>query len=118
MKPKGFIFGGFVNGLGLVRSLAKEGIQSDVFDVKPCLAAQSKSATYIQSPNPKNEDEFIHFVIKKAKNQILKPVCYITNDIWLVPLLKNKKNGTGKIYLLKNFIKQCFLKLKRVQAVA
>ena len=47
MKPKGFIFGGFVNGLGLVRSLAKEGIQSDVLDVKPCLAAQSKSATYI-----------------------------------------------------------------------
>lgn len=98
MKPKGFIFGGFVNGLGLVRSLAKEGIQSDVFDVKPCLAAQSKSATYIQSPNPKNEDEFIQFVIKKAKNQILKPVCYITNDIWLVPLLKNKKKLEEFIY--------------------
>ena len=31
MKPRGLIFGGFVNGLGLARSLAKEGIESDVW---------------------------------------------------------------------------------------
>ena len=91
MKPKGFIFGGFVNGLGLVRSLAKEGIKSDVFDIEPCLAGKSKSASFIKSPSPDNEKEFIKFVIKHAKNQSLKPVCFITNDIWLVPLLKNKK---------------------------
>ena len=90
-KPRGFIFGGFVNGLGLVRSLAKEGIKSDVFDIKPCLAAQSRFASYIQSPSPENEEEFIQFVIERAQNQSLKPICFITNDIWLVPLLKNKK---------------------------
>ena len=79
-KPRGFIFGGFVNGLGLVRSLAKEGIKSDVFDIKPCLAAQSRFASYIQSPSPKNEEEFIQFVIERAQNQSLKPICFITND--------------------------------------
>ena len=91
MKPRGIIFGGFVNGLGLVRSLAQEGIESVVFDMRPCLAAQSKTASYIQSPSPENETEFIQFVIEYAKNQSLKPVCFITNDIWLVPLLKNRK---------------------------
>lgn len=90
MKPKGFIFGGFVNGLGLVRSLAEDGIMSDVFDTDPCLAGQSKFATFIQTPNPENEEEFIQFVIQHAKSQNMKPVCFITNDIWLVPLLKNK----------------------------
>ena len=30
---------------------------------------------------------------------------------------ENIKNGTGKAYHLKNFIKQCFLKLKKVQAI-
>ena len=84
MKPRGLIFGGFVNGLGLVRSLAKEGIESDVFDVKPCLAAQSRFASYIQSPPPENEEEFIKFVIEYAQNQSLKPICFITNDIWQV----------------------------------
>ena len=39
-KPRGFIFGGFVNGLGLVRSLAKEGIKSDVFDIKPKITTE------------------------------------------------------------------------------
>lgn len=90
MKPRGFIFGGFVNGLGLVRSLARDGIKSDVFDVSPCLAGQSKFATYIKSPAPESEEEFIQFIIEIAKLHKLRPVCFITNDVWLVPLLKNK----------------------------
>ena len=91
MKPKGFIFGGYVNGLWLARSLAKENIQSYVFDVEKRLAGYSKTATYVKSPDPQESDKFVEFVIKFSKKQKLKPVCFITNDVWLTTLLKIKE---------------------------
>ena len=111
MKPKAFIFGGFVNGLGIARSLAKDGIQSDVFDVSECLAAQSSSASFIQSPSPVDEYKFIQFIIKHSLKQKLKPVCFITNDIWLVPLLKNREKLEEYMHFPMscwNIIEKCY----------
>ena len=86
-----FICGSFINALGLVRSFGIENINSVVIDYKNGIAANSKYSVWLKSPKPKKEKEFIDFLINVGMKLKRKGFLLVTNDIWLLPIAKNKK---------------------------
>lgn len=89
----GIILGGYVNGLGLVRSLGQEGIPSIVIDCKENIASHSKYVCeHFICPHPAEETEsFIDFMIEIGKQLPHKGILFCTNDIWLIPISKYQK---------------------------
>jgi len=90
-KPVPIICDSFINTLGLVRSFGEEGINSIVIDFKKGIATASKYASWIKSPHPKEEESFILFLIALGKKLRTKGFILVTNDIWLLPIARNKK---------------------------
>lgn len=91
MKAKAFILGGYVNGLGLVRSLARIGVESVVFDVTNSIAGSSRWATAVRCPHPTNDTSaFLQSLLTAADKEPEPPVLFATNDIWLVPILEHE----------------------------
>ena len=90
-KPVPIICDSFINTLGLVRSFGEEGIHSIVIDFHRGIATASKYASWIESPHPQEEESFILFLIDLGKKLKTKGFILVTNDIWLLPIAKNKK---------------------------
>lgn len=92
--PVGVILGGYVNGLGLVRSLGQAGIPSIVIDCEKNIASQSKYVcnSFI-CPHPvEKTPAFIEFMIEVGKQLPNKGVIFCTNDIWLIPISKYQEH--------------------------
>lgn len=89
----GVILGGYVNGLGLVRSLGQAGITSIIIDYERNIASHSRYVCdHFISPHPAMETEaFIEFMVEIGKQLPQKGVLFCTNDIWLIPVSKCQK---------------------------
>ena len=91
MKAKAFILGGYVNGLGLVRSLARIGVRSVVFDVTNSIAGNSRWASAVRCPHPANDTSaFLQSLLSASAKEPEPPVVFTTNDVWLIPVLENE----------------------------
>ncbi len=91
MPARAFILGGYVNGLGLVRSLARIGFRSLVFDIERSIAGSSRWASSVRCPHPTEDtDAFLHALKSMAAEEAERPVVFATNDIWLVPILEHE----------------------------
>lgn len=96
VRRNAIILGGFVNGLGLVRSMAAIGVSSIVIDTSPSLAGRSKTAREYLCPDPtERENDFVEFMIRLGEQHNAKPVIFATNDQWLFPILKRKRELEG-----------------------
>jgi len=86
------ILGGFVNGLGLIRSFGYKKIPTILLDKKKTFSFYSRYTTGYLCPDPeKDEQEFINYLINLGKTLPNKGVLFATNDIWLIPISKNRK---------------------------
>lgn len=86
-----FIFGMFETGLGIGRSLGKNGVRVLGFDYKKDIGSYSKYINFHLCPNPnKFEVEFIKFVIDIAESFESKPVLYIAADDYLEIFSNNR----------------------------
>lgn len=89
--PRAVILGGYVNGLGLVRSLARIGVRSIVVDNYRSIAGASRWAEQAYCPSPlHDETTFLQTLKEIGAAQKEKPVIFATNDEWLFPILKEK----------------------------
>ncbi len=96
-----FIFGMFETGLGVARSLGRNGIKVFGYDYKKDIGFYSRYVKAKISPNPKeNENEFIEFISNEASHFSAKPVLYITSDEYIPAVINNFE--TLKDYFLIN----------------
>jgi D-aspartate ligase len=79
-----FIFGMFETGLGIGRSLGRNGIEVFGFDYKKDIGAYSKYINFALCPNPLDDQQkFIEYVISTSKDYEYKPLLYIASDEYL-----------------------------------
>lgn len=84
IKHPAIILGMFETGLGVSRTLGREGIKVIGLDFKEDIGFYSKYINAQFCPHPEeNEKAFIEFLIKLAQNYQHKPVLYITSDDFL-----------------------------------
>jgi predicted ATP-grasp superfamily ATP-dependent carboligase len=113
-NPVPVILGGFVNGLGLIRSFWYAGIPTICLDKKKDIALYSKYTVGLICPDPELEEkEFIGYLINIGKKLKQKGMLFATNDIWLIPISKNRYL-LSKYYLFPmsdwDVIEKCFNK--------
>lgn len=113
-KPVPIILGGYVNGLGLVRSFGQKKIPTLLLDHSPSLAQYSKYTKGSICPHPvESEPEFINFLLDLGKKLPNKGFLLATNDIWLIPIIKNKSRLSNYYYFQMsdwNIIEKCWNK--------
>jgi len=98
-RPIPVILGGHVNGLGLTRSFGHVGIPVICLDRRKSLTFHSRYSTSYLCPDPeKNEEEFLQYLIELGERLPYKGVLFATNDIWLVPISKDRER-LSKYYL-------------------
>ncbi|HPM45807.1 MAG TPA: ATP-grasp domain-containing protein [bacterium] len=110
-KNHAVICGSYVNALGLARSLGAEGIAVTVIDYTKNISFYSKYVHGIVCPKPDEDEEgFISFLIDLGHRFDEKPVIFVTNDIWLIPVSRNGER-LSKYYHIPmsdwEIIKQC-----------
>lgn len=84
------ILGGNINGLGIVRSFQWTRIPVYVLIHEKDFIRYSFFCKTIKCPNPKSS-EFVSFVYSFCSSLPLKPVVFATSDVFLLPLIHNKK---------------------------
>lgn len=90
-NPVPIICGSYVNALGLLRSFGANNISSVIIDFKVGIAFASKYSKWFKCPDPRNEISFLKFLISLGKRLSSKGLLITTNDIWLLPIAKNKE---------------------------
>jgi len=91
------VLGMFETGLGVIRSLARNGIKVYGFDFKKDIAFYSRYVKARKCPHPlEEEQEFINQLIEFGKRKKHKPVLFITSDDFLIAVSRN-------ITLLENY---------------
>ena len=105
-----FVFGMFETGLGISRSLGRNGIQVNGFDYKKDIGSYSRYIKFSLCPNPiKDEGRFVEYVIDIAKSFEHKPVIFIAADDFLEVFSRNRL--VLQKYLLMNLPEEETLKL-------
>lgn len=111
-KNPAFVLGLFETGLGVIRSLGREGIKVYGFDYKKDIAYYSKYVFPIICPDARNNEEvFINFFISKAKNFNYKPILYITSDDFLTAIINNL-DEISNYFLINSIDKYLYEKIK------
>ena len=86
-----FVLGMFETGLGVGRSLGREGIRVVGIDFKKDIGFYSRYIHGQICPHPLEEEKiFVDFLITQAITQKEKPVLFITSDEFLVAVSKNR----------------------------
>lgn len=85
------VFGLFETGLGVIRSLGRQGIKVYGVDFKKDIAYYSKYCNGIIGPNPtNNEREFVEWIIEKFSGYNEKIPVFITGDDYLLVFSNNR----------------------------
>lgn len=101
-KNPAFVLGLFETGLGVIRSLGREGIPVIGIDYKKDIAYYSKYCKPLICPHPlNNEKEFLAFLIDKSQTLEEKPVLFITGDEFIPTIIENTP------HLQKYFLLNC-----------
>jgi predicted ATP-grasp superfamily ATP-dependent carboligase len=80
------------NGLSIIQSLGRCGVQVYALDNVRNVGTFSRYAQFWRCPDPlDSEDAFIDFLLEKAKAFTSKPVLFPTNDHWAMAISKHKK---------------------------
>ena len=80
------------NGLAIIQSLGRKGIDIYALDSRRSIGTFSKFSKYIKVPNPlTNEKDFIDKLIDIKKDLSGKPLLMPTNDHWVEVISKNKE---------------------------
>jgi D-aspartate ligase len=108
IKMEAVVFGLFETGLGVIRSLGREGINVIGVDFKKDIAWFSHYVKPIKCPHPlQNEQEFIEWVtLNFSKDQIIRPV-FFTSDDFLISFSRNREIFAK--YFLFNLISHSLL---------
>lgn len=97
-----FVFNCAYNGLSIIQTLGRQGIDVYALDSFRNVGTTSKYGTYLKSPNPtESEDEFINFLISSGRDFEEKPVLIPTNDHWVSAVAKNREK-------LAEYFEPCF----------
>ena len=97
--PIPIILGGFVNGLGLIRSFGYKKVPTILLDKKKTFSFYSKYTKGYLCPDPEHEEQaFIEFLIILGNKLPNKGVLFATNDIWLIPISKNREKLSQYYY--------------------
>jgi len=100
MKNIAVVLGMFETGLGVARSLGRNGIKVYGFDFKKDITFYSKYVKAKICPHPLNEEKkFIQYLISFGENEHKKPVLFITSDDFLISVSRNK-NALDKYFLI------------------
>jgi D-aspartate ligase len=98
-KEIAIVFGLFETGLGVIRSLGRNGIKVYGIDFNKDIAYYSKYVTPLICPHPINEKQlFISWLNKKFASFKVKIPIFITSDIFLSSISENRE------FLKPNFI--------------
>lgn len=92
------ILGGNINGLGIVRSFQKTDIPVYVLIQQKDFISHSRFCKTVMCPDPKSED-FVGFLYQYCKGMTNKPVVFATADVFLIPLIRNKKRLEEVAYI-------------------
>ena len=92
------ILGGNINGLGIVRSFQKTGIPVYVLIQNKDFIRFSRFCKAVTCPDPKTE-AFVPFLVDFCSKFKLKPVVFATADVFLIPLIRNKKEIEEVAYI-------------------
>ena len=92
------ILGGNINGLGIVRSFQKTDISVYVFIQQKDFITHSHFCKTVMCPDPKSDD-FEGFLYQYCKGMTNKPVIFATADVFLIPLIRNKKKLEEVAYI-------------------
>ena len=96
------VLGMFETGLGVARSLGRNGIRVIGMDFKKDIGFHSRYINALICPHPmEREDDFLDFLLVFGKKQIEKPVLFVTSDDFLFSVSKNR--NMLKEYFLMNF---------------
>lgn len=89
-KKAVIVLGGNINGLGIVRSFQKTMIPVYVLIQEKDFIKWSRFCKIVQCPDPKQEG-FVTFLYRFCSSFSVKPVVFATSDVFLIPLIHNKK---------------------------
>lgn len=88
------------NGLSLIQSLGRRGVEVYAVDSGKNIGTRSKYAKYVHVADPlANEDEFVANLIAAAKNFQCRPLLIPTNDGWAEAVAKNEAVLSEYFYL-------------------
>lgn len=91
-KNPALVLGMFETGLGVARSLGKQGINVFGFDFKKDIAFYSRYVHAKLCPHPlENQEEFLFCLQDWAKLQPEKPVLFVTSDNFLLAVSRNRE---------------------------
>ncbi|MFA5033559.1 MAG: ATP-grasp domain-containing protein [bacterium] len=86
------VIGGDYQGLGVIRSLARENISVYLLDSEPCIATSSRYVhKFAKCPSPENEKSFIDFLVQFAKQEKLSNCLIFPTTDEMVRLLSANK---------------------------
>ncbi len=97
-------------------SLSEIGVTSIVLDNQDSIAGASRWSEELRCPDPSSQtSDFICFLADLGRSFSNKPVIFATNDIWLKPILLNRKELEAYfIFPMSEWsvIEECFDKVK------
>jgi D-aspartate ligase len=87
------VLGMFETGLAVGRSLGRAGIRVIGLDACRKVGFHSKYIQALVCPHPLEEEEdFIAYLLRLAKNQKTQPVLFVTADEFLLPVSRNRQD--------------------------
>lgn len=100
--PVAFVFNCDFNGLALIQSLGRKGVDVYALDCKRSVGTYSRYSKFKRVTSPVEcEDKFIMQLNKLASKHQDNVILFPTNDIWVAAIAKNQQN------LAKNIISCC-----------
>jgi len=85
------VLGLFETGLGVVRSLGRQGIRVRGFDHKKDIGFYSKYVEAGVCPHPtRDEPEFVNFLVRFSDSEKHKPVLFVTSDEFLSTVSRHR----------------------------
>lgn len=100
-KIGAILTGGDFQGLGVLRNLAKYNIPIYLIESDFCISRFSKfKKTFVKSPKPKNEKQYIDFLINLAKQENINNWVVFPNSDEIVSILSRHKKQLQKYYII------------------
>ena len=90
------VIGGHFQGLGIIRSLARKGVDVTLIDHEPCMARFSKYITqFYRCPDILDEEDFVEFLHTLGQKEKLRGAVVFPTDDETVSVLARKRKFLG-----------------------